>query len=154
MYGTSILQATDARPTFGTVTPLYQKSVLRGKLDALLVALTGRSSRLADIAEVTGGRSIRSQRALGAKVVRIADIQASEERADDFDRSFHPLETHTKSRWLSIALARLNGQAMPAIELIKIGEVYAVRDGHHRISVARALGEDYIDAHVTVWDLA
>jgi len=42
---------------------------------------------------------------------------------------------------------------MPAVELIKVGEVYAVRDGHHRISVARALGEDFIDARVTAWEL-
>lgn len=101
----------------------------------------------------TAGR-LHNQRHLGSKMVRIADIQASEDRSGDFDRSFNPLETHTKSRWLSIAVARLNGQAMPAVELIKVGEVYAVRDGHHRISVARALGEDYIDAHVTAWELA
>ena len=57
-------------------------------------------------------------------------------------------ETHTRSRWLSIAVARLNGQAMPAVELIKVGAAYAVRDGHHRISVARALGESFIEAEV------
>lgn len=153
MYGTNMLQASDARPTFRTVAPLYQKSVLRGKLDSLLAALAGRSSQLADVTELTGGRRVSNQRSLGSKVVRIADIQASEDRSGDFDRSFHPLETHTKSRWLSIAVARLNGQAMPAVELIKVGDVYAVRDGHHRISVARALGEDYIDAHVTAWEL-
>ena len=62
-------------------------------------------------------------------------------------------ETHTRSRWLSIAAARLNGQAIPAVELIKAGDTYAVRDGHHRISVARALGEDYIDTRVTAWEL-
>jgi hypothetical protein len=55
---------------------------------------------------------------------------------------------------LSIAVARLNGQAMPAVELIKVGGVYAVRDGHHRISVAQALGEEFIDAQVTAWELA
>ena len=85
--------------------------------------------------------------------MRIADIQASENCSGDFDRNFNPLDNYTKSRWLSIAVARLNSQAMPAVELIKVGEVYAVRDGHHRISVARALGEDYIDAHVTTWEL-
>jgi hypothetical protein len=42
---------------------------------------------------------------------------------------------------------------MPAVELLKIGDVYAVRDGHHRISVAKALGEDFIDVQVTAWDL-
>lgn len=67
-------------------------------------------------------------------------LQASEDRSGDFDRSFNPLETHTKSLWLSIAAARLNGIAMPAVELIMVGEIYAVRDGHHRISVAKALG--------------
>ncbi len=153
MYGASILQATDARPTLRTVTPLYQKSVLRGKLNSLLAALTGRSSQLADISQLTGGQRIDNQRSVGSKVVRIAEIRASEDRSGDFDRSFNPLETHTKSRWLNIATARLNGQAMPAVELIKIGDAYAVRDGHHRISVARALGEDYIDAHVTDCDL-
>lgn len=154
MYGASILQATDARPTLRTVTPLYQKSVLRGKLNSLLAALTGHSSQLADVSRLTGGQRVSNQRSLGAKVVRIAEIRASEDRSGDFDRSFNPLETHTKSRWLSIAVARLNGQAMPAVELIKIGDAYAVRDGHHRISVARALGEDYIDAQVTAWELA
>jgi len=154
MYGTSILQATDARPTFRTVTPLYQKTLLRGKLQALLAAVTGRATHLAAIDELAKGQAVHNQRHLGSQVVRIADIQASEDRSGDFDRSFNPLETHTKSRWLSIAAARLNGIAMPAVDLIKIGDVYAVRDGHHRISVARALGEDYIDAHVTAWELA
>lgn len=64
------------------------------------------------------------------------------------------MKTHTRRRWLSIAVARLNGQAMPAVELIKVGDVYVVRDGHHRISVARALGEGFVDAHVTAWELA
>lgn len=154
MYGASILQATDARPTLRSVTPLYQKSVLRGKLNSLLAALTGRSSQLASISQLTGGQRVSNQRSLGTKVVRIAEIRASEDRSGDFDRSFHPLETHTRSRWLSIAVARLNGQAMPAVELIKVGDAYAVRDGHHRISVAQALGEDFIDARVTAWELA
>lgn len=154
MYGTSILQATDARPTFRTVAPLYQKSLLRGKLNALLAALTGRSSHLTALAEITHGKAVIDQCPLGAKMVRISDIQGSEDRAGDFDRSFNPLQIHTKSRWLSIATARLNGQAMPAVELIKVGEAYAVRDGHHRISVAKALGEEYIDAHVIAFELA
>jgi hypothetical protein len=154
MYGTSTLRISDARPSLQTVAPLYQKSVLQGKRQKLLAAVTGRSASLPAIDALTGGQTVRNQRHLGSKLVRIADIQASEDRSGDFDRNFHPLETHTKSRWLSIAVARLNGQAMPAVELIKVGDAYAVRDGHHRISVARALGEDYIDAHVTAWELA
>ena len=139
MYGTRILQTTNARPTFRTVTPLYQKTPLRGKLNALLAVLTGRSSRLAALDELAEDKAVIDQPLVGAKMVRINDIRASEDRADDFDRNFNPPVTHTKSRWLSIAAARLNGQTMPAVALIKVGEVYyAVRDGHHRISVAKA----------------
>ena len=153
MYGTSTLQTIDAQPTFRTVGPLYQKTVSRAKRQKLLAAVTGRSTHLAAIDELIKDKAVHNQRHLGSKMVRIADIQASENRSGDFDRNFNPLETHTKSRWLSIAVARLNSQAMPAVELIKVGEVYAVRDGHHRISVVRAMGEDYIDAHVTTWEL-
>jgi hypothetical protein len=42
---------------------------------------------------------------------------------------------------------------MPPVELIRVGDVYFVRDGHHRVSVARALGQAYIDAEVTVWEV-
>jgi len=45
------------------------------------------------------------------------------------------------------------GQAMPAVELIQVGDAYAVRDGHHCIPVVRALGEDYFNAQVTDWEL-
>ena len=154
MYGTSTLRISDARPSLQTVAPLYQKTVLQGKRQRLLAAVTGRSASLPAVEALTRGQAVRNQRHLGSKLVRIADIQASEDRSGDFDRNFHPLETHTKSRWLSIAVARLSGQTMPAVDLIKVGDAYAVRDGHHRISVARALGEDYIDAHVTAWELA
>jgi hypothetical protein len=77
MYGTTILQATDARPTLRSVTPLYQKSVLRGKLNSLLAALTVRSSHLTDIGQLTGSQQVSNQRSLGSKVVRIADIRAT-----------------------------------------------------------------------------
>lgn len=154
MVGTSILQASDARPAFRTVAPLHTKALMRGKSQGLLAALMGRSSRLAGIEALNNGAVATNRRSLGARAVPIADIRASEDRSGDFDRSFNPLQSHTRSRWLSIATARLNGIAMPAVELIKVGDVYAVRDGHHRISVARALGEEYIDAQVTIWELA
>jgi hypothetical protein len=148
MYSANIMQTLDARPTLQTVRPLYQKALLRGKLQMLIAAVTGRSNRLGGIDEL-GAAPTTSQRGLGARVVRIADIRASENRSGEFDSDFNPLKTHTRERWLSIAAARLNGIIMPAVELIQVGDVYAVRDGHHRISVARALGAEYIDARIT-----
>lgn len=153
MYGTQTLQQAQAWPTFQTVTPLYQKAAVRGKLQKLIAALTGKSSDLADLSSLIGHKTVIGQRRLGSMVVRISQVVASEDRSGDFDRQFNPLQAHTRDRWLSIAAARLAGVSMPAVELIQVGDAYAVRDGHHRISVARALGEDYIDAQVIVWDL-
>ena len=81
-------------------------------------------------------------------------IQGSEGRCRDFDRGFAPLQDHTRERWLSVAVAWLQGHALPAVDLVEVGELYFVRDGHHRISVARALGCVDIDASVTVWEAA
>ena len=47
-----------------------------------------------------------------------------------------------------MAQAKLDGTVLPPVELIQVGDIYFVRDGHHRISVARALGEEYIDAEI------
>ena len=53
------------------------------------------------------------------------------------------------ARWEHIAAAMRRGEAMPPVDLVRIGEIYFVRDGHHRVSVARALGRTDIDAYVT-----
>jgi hypothetical protein len=52
-----------------------------------------------------------------------------------------------------VAKARLKGVTLPPVELIQVGDVYFVRDGHHRISVARAFGQEHVDAEVTVWEV-
>ena len=54
---------------------------------------------------------------------------------------------------MSVAVARFCGDTLPLVELIQLGDHYYVRDGHHRISVARALGEEYIDAKVIILEL-
>ena len=54
---------------------------------------------------------------------------------------------------MSIAIARSQGDTLPLVELIQLGEDYFVRDGHHRISAARAFSEEYIDAVVIVLEL-
>jgi hypothetical protein len=88
----------------------------------------------------------------GVQTVPIARIQGSENRCRDFDTAFHPLVNHNQERWLSVAMARLRGRNLPPVELIRVSDTYYVRDGHHRISVARALGEEFIEASVMVWE--
>jgi len=85
--------------------------------------------------------------------VSVRDIRGSEGRCGDFDADFHPLQGRTRNRWVGIAAAREMGTPMPPVKLIRIGDLYFVRDGHHRISVARAMGQEAIEAEVTAWEV-
>jgi hypothetical protein len=76
----------------------------------------------------------------GVRVVPISAIIGSEGRTADFDMDFHPLNEGARERWVSMAIAYLACLALPPVQLIQIGEAYFVRDGHHSISVSRALG--------------
>jgi hypothetical protein len=65
-----------------------------------------------------------------------------------FDRQFRPTTARVRARWERIANAARRGESLPPISVYRIGDVYFVRDGHHRVSVARALGRETIDAYV------
>lgn len=69
-------------------------------------------------------------------------------RSDEFDRMFRPRSRRLQTRWQRIAAARRRGEMMPPIDVYRIGELHFVRDGHHRVSVARAQGDTTIDARV------
>jgi hypothetical protein len=85
----------------------------------------------------------------GLQTVPIEAIVGSVDRARDFDRRFRPTTSRTRGRWERIAAARRRGEALPAISLYRVGDLYFVRDGHHRVSVARAMGDAVTDAYVT-----
>lgn len=95
-----------------------------------------------------GGRSHYA----GLRSVRLDRIVGSEGRSEDFDRRFRPLKAHNRERWIRLAAARLQGLALPVVDLIQVDDAFYVRDGNHRVSVARAFGQESIDAEVTVWE--
>ena len=99
--------------------------------------------------EVIEALGLVSERSLGLQVVAISAIVGTVDRERDFDRHFRPTSGRVRSRWEQIAEAMRRGEALPPVDLIKIGEIYFVRDGHHRVSVACALGHTDIDAYVT-----
>ena len=86
---------------------------------------------------------------MGMKTVPVANIVGSEGRYNDFDNMFFPKRSHLKNRWESIDRAHLQNIILPPISLYEIGGLYFVRDGNHRVSVARARGIEFIDAEVT-----
>src|SRR3954465_9736999 len=85
----------------------------------------------------------------GLKVVPLDAIVGTGDRAADFDRGFRPTTTRRRSRWERIPAAQRRGEALPPISLFQVGELYFVRDGHHRVSVAKSQGREDIDAYVT-----
>ena len=84
----------------------------------------------------------------GMREVAIDQIVGSVGRYRDFDRAFLPRQLRTRDRWESIDRAHLEGVELPPIELYKIGEIYFVKDGNHRVSVARERGQVFVDARV------
>jgi hypothetical protein len=99
--------------------------------------------------EVVAALGRRSQRDLGVQTIPLECIVGTVDRQrGEFDRAFRPA-AGTRGRWESIAAARRRGESMPPIDVFKVGELYFVQDGHHRVSVARAHGDTHVDAHVT-----
>ncbi|MDY2843605.1 MAG: transcriptional regulator [Treponema sp.] len=84
----------------------------------------------------------------GMKVVPVKLIVGSEGRYQDFDNRFFPKNIHLKTRWEHIDMAHINDIPLPPISLYELGGLYFVRDGNHRVSVAKTKGIEFIDAEV------
>jgi hypothetical protein len=125
----------------------------RGKWRRLLGRLAGFDNRLRTIEEALHGVEVKSRHYVGTRSVPVERIRGSEGRSRDFDAAFNPLAGYNDDRWISLATAMRLGATLPPVELIQVGEDYFVRDGHHRISIARALDQRAIDAEVTVWEI-
>lgn len=91
-----------------------------------------------------------TQHEVGPRAVPIDRIVGSVGRYRDFDAAFLPRQVRTRGKWESVDSAQILGIELPPIELYQIGDVYFVKDGNHRVSVARERGQVFIDANVIV----
>ena len=98
--------------------------------------------------EVVEALGRTGQHDLGLQVVPLDAIVGTVDRTVDFDRGLRPTSPRLRSRWERIAAAQRRGESLPPVSLYKVGDLYFVRDGHHRVSVAKSLGRDDIDAYV------
>lgn len=112
----------------------------RGKVKALL---THSPRRLCKLEGYRGTGSF-----LGLKDVPVDQIRGTEGRQDDFDIEFNPLRKESRDRWVGVFNAWARGIVLGPIQLVKVGNIYYVRDGHHRVSVARALGIKFVEADI------
>ena len=125
--------------TLGTLRRWWQKRT------------TGQDSAIMELDAVSATLALRHRWSAGVQVIPIDQIMGTQGRSKDFDIHFAPLGRSGENRWVELALARICGTALPAIRVIQVNQVYFVVDGHHRVSVAKALGERYIEAEVTIW---
>ena len=90
----------------------------------------------------------RAEFELGCREVPLSRIGGTVARAEDFDRQFAPRRADLRDRWTRLAGLTASGHALPPVTLVQVGELYFVVDGHHRVSVARALGRVTVDGCV------
>ena len=126
----------------------FARARSRAFLSDILGFLLGRPKRLLSYDQVKEKLHIGGPIYRGVRTVEIARIVGSVNRYVDFDHAFLPLHNRIASRWQNIDRAFYEDISLPPIVLYKVGEVYFVVDGHHRVSVARQQGQEFIEAEV------
>ena len=99
--------------------------------------------------EVVDALGRKAENYVGTKVIPLDAIVGSVDKVRDFDRRFRPTSAVSRQRWERLAHASRTGEIIPPIDVYQIGDYYFVRDGHHRVSVARSLGVTLIEARIT-----
>lgn len=127
----------------------FERISHKAALSRLVSALAPRDRSLPSFNDLDGYMPASGRSCLRTWQVPVERIVGSVGRSRDFDREFQPVQKHTRSRWESIYVAAVGGVTLPPVELYKVGDCYFVKDGNHRVSVARYLGAQFVDAEVT-----
>ena len=117
---------------------------MRGDTDVLSETLSFN-----DVVDALGRRGEHDR---GLQLIPLDRIVGSVDKVRDFDRRFRPTSDRSRQRWERLAEKSRMGEYLPPIDVYQLGNLYFVRDGHHRVSVARAQGATDIDAHVVQID--
>ncbi len=126
----------------------FNRARMRAFWRGIFAALTGEPNQLLSYDEVREKLRIGGPIYRGVQTVRLDQIAGSLNRYHQFDRVFLPIQSATAERWQRISRAFYEEVSLPPVVLYKVGEVYFVVDGHHRVSVARDQGQEFIDAEV------
>jgi nucleotide-binding universal stress UspA family protein len=121
----------------------------RALLEQALARLTGRSAELLAYDDVRTKLKATGTAPRALKEIPLDAIVGSVGRYSDFTRSFLPRSEEDETRWVHVRIKMEELSGLPPIEVYQIGEAYFVRDGNHRVSVARELGASHIEAYVT-----
>ncbi|MGO9308191.1 MAG: transcriptional regulator [Spirochaetia bacterium] len=132
---------TMARSDFGRLRT-------RETITRILSLLKARQDAMLSLGDVRLLLRPESETYRGMRTIPIARIVGSEGRYKDFNRAFLPRHDKLMRRWISVDMAHYQDISLPPIKVFEIGGAYFVRDGNHRVSVAKAKGAEFIDAEV------
>jgi hypothetical protein len=127
----------------------FNRARFQELLARIVTALNPKSRQLLSLNEVKDVIKPTAETYKGMQAVPVSRILGSEGRYRDFNKSFLPRHEHLRGRWTRVDKAHLMDIVLPPIKLYEIGGMYFVRDGNHRVSVARLQGVEAIDAEVT-----
>lgn len=141
----------DSQFKFNVIEGMSRFSGARGRAfwKEMFNLLRGGPMELLSFDDIKHRLRLREESYRGLQEVPIEKIAGSVGRYRDFTRDFLPKSKTSKERWSRVYAAANSQLGLPPIELYKVGDVYFVRDGNHRVSVARSIGSKYIEAHVT-----
>ena len=107
------------------------------------------ANRILSFDEVVAALGWRGEHYLGLQTIQLDTVTGTVDSGRDFDRGFRPTSNRVRQRWEGLDLAQRRGAAIPPIDVYRVGNLHFVKDGHHRVSVARAAGHKTIEAYVT-----
>lgn len=126
----------------------FQRALFKAFLNRVRDSLSGRRTTLLSYDDIKEKLHIGGPLYRGVQTVRVDQIAGSLNRYHEFDRVFLPASDKLADRWQSVNRAFYQEVSLPPVVLYKVGQVYFVVDGHHRVSVARQQGQLYIEAEV------
>ena len=124
----------------------FDRAARGRRLASVIGRLRGQRARSLPVYH-PASRRVETRR--GVQEIPLDAIRGTVEptRATDFDAEFRPAP-HARHRWQRVWMAEQRGTSLPPVSVVPIGDAYALRDGHHRVSVARARGAFTIDAQL------
>jgi hypothetical protein len=126
----------------------FERARQKAAVHDLLAAVNRRPNDLLPFHEFRRRLSPEGESYRGLQTVPVTQIVGSMDRYQDFDRTFLPRKKNTRGRWTNVDRAFYEDVRLPPIQLYKVGDIYFVKDGNHRVSVARERGVEFIDAEV------
>jgi hypothetical protein len=120
----------------------------RARVARVLSLVTGKRDRMLFLEDVLDSMWMLGQSYVGVRPIEVGRIVGSESRTREFDRDFLPLRGFLKHRWTRVNEAYRGDVALAAIRVFELDGRYYVRDGRHRVSVARFHRVEYIDAEI------